>query len=78
MLSLLRSLPLGRMAFQFARLKLNTEVFSDLTTIQMATPELTKALILKPIHNHSRVSQRSLFHKKRVSGRIKTCFSEKK
>jgi hypothetical protein len=45
---------------------------------QIANPQFMKALIVKPIHNHSRVSQRSLFHKKRVSGRIKTCFSERK
>lgn len=57
---------------------LNTQVFSDLPYSKLADPHYTKALIIKPIHNHSRVSQRSLFHEKRVSGKIKTCFSEKK
>ena len=77
--TVLRSLPFVRLCCSsFSRTKLNTEVFSELTYNQLATPELTKALIIKPIHNHSRVSQKSLFHKKRVSGKIKTCFSEKK
>ena len=58
--------------------KLNTEVFSDLSYSEIANPRLTKFLITKPIHQHSRVSQRSLYHKKRVSGIIRSCFSEKK
>lgn len=41
----------------------------------MSTPELMKKVILKPIHMHSRVSQRSLFHGKRVRHAIKSCFS---
>ena len=78
MFNAVRLLKFTRVFFQYGRTKLNTEVFSDLTYNQIATPELTKALIIKPIHNHSRVSQSSLFHKKRVSGQIRTCFSEKK
>lgn len=62
----------------FSLKKLNTEVFSDLSYEQIANPQFTKALIIKPIHMHSRVSQRSLFHRKRVSGIIRSCFSEKK
>ena len=78
MLNTIRLFNFSRTIFSFSRVKLNTEVFSDLTYNQLATPELTKAMIRKAIHNHSRVSQSSLFHKKRVSGQIRTCFSEKK
>lgn len=60
---------------QFSSKKLNTEVFSNLTYGQLANPQFIKHLIIKPIHNHSRVSQRSLFHRKRVSSKIVSCYS---
>lgn len=55
--------------------KLNTQVFSDLPYSKLADPQFMKALIVKPIHNHSRMSQRYLYHRKRVSGKIVSCFS---
>ena len=66
-----------RVAFNFCR-KLNTQVFDKLTNKEFATPELMKKILLKPIHMHSRVSQISLYHKKRVRHAVKSCFSEKK
>lgn len=62
----------------FSPRKLNTQVFSELTYNQLADPQHTKALIIKPVHMHSRVSQRALYQRKRVSGIIRSCFSEKK
>ncbi len=54
---------------------LNTQVFSKLPYAKLADPQFAKALIIKPIHNHSRMSQRYLYHRKRVSGKIVSCFS---
>jgi hypothetical protein len=52
-----------------------TEVFQKLSNKEMATPELVKALIKAPIPFHSRASQVSLYHKKRVRHAVTSSFS---
>jgi hypothetical protein len=74
-MQLLRSLA---SAFRFSTSTLRTQVFSTLTNTQLATPELMRLALIKRIPFHSRVSQVSLYHGKRVRHAVKSCFSEKK
>ena len=64
--------------FNLHRPKINTQIFSNLSYPEIACPELVKKMIQAPIHQHSRVSQRHLMHKKRARHGVKTCFSDKK
>lgn len=63
---------------RFGTQALRTCVFNTLSNKELATPELMRLQLLKRIPFHSRVSQVSLYHKKRVRHAIKSCFSEKK
>ena len=65
-------------AFRFSTSALRTQVFSTLTNTQLATPELMRLQLIKRIPFHSRLSQVSLYHGKRVRHAVKSCFSEKK
>ena len=64
--------------FKFCTKIYRTQVFHNLSNKQLATPELVKANLIERIPFHSRVSQVSLFHGKRVRHAVKSCFSEKK
>ena len=61
--------------FRFASQPLRTQVFQGYTNKQLATPELMRLELIKRIPFHSRLSQVSLYHGKRVRHAIKTCFS---
>lgn len=65
-------------ALRFSTSVLRTQVFSSLSNKQLATPELMRLQLIKRIPFHSRVSQASLYHGKRVRHAVKSCFSEKK
>lgn len=72
MLQLLRS---ARTLFWYAKTPLRTQIFTPLSNKELATPELVRHHLLKRLAQHSRVSQVSLYHGKRVRHAIKTCFS---
>jgi hypothetical protein len=78
-MQLLRALrPALRPAFCFATEPLRTETFRRFSDKQLATPEMVRLELIRRIPLHSRLSQVSLYHGKRVRHAIKTCFSEKK
>ena len=72
MLQLLRS---ARNLFWITSTPLRTQIFTPLSNKQLATPELVRYHLLKRLPQHSRVSQVSLYHGKRVRHAIKSCFS---
>jgi hypothetical protein len=61
--------------FRFSTPLLRTQVFQRYTNRELATPEMMRLELIKRIPFHSRLSQVSLYHRKRVRHAVFSCFS---